>query len=73
MTVESTLRTKRTDLLGIRQAIQLAPNAGAASDYETAAAYVGEAIDLIRAAEPAGAIVDRVVAEAEGALARRYL
>jgi hypothetical protein len=37
MTVESTLRTKRTDLLGIRHPILLAPKARAVADYETAA------------------------------------
>jgi nitronate monooxygenase len=42
------------------------------NDFDTAAVWAGEAIDLIRAVEPAGAIVERIIAEAETALARRF-
>jgi nitronate monooxygenase len=41
-------------------------------DFDTAVVWGGEAIDLIDAVEPAGAIVSRIVAEAEAALARRF-
>jgi len=41
-------------------------------DFDTAVVWAGEAIDLIRSVEPAGAIVARIVAEAEAALARRF-
>jgi nitronate monooxygenase len=41
-------------------------------DFDTAVVWAGEAIDLIRSVEPAGAIVERIVAEAEAALARRF-
>ena len=46
--------------------------ARAADDFDIAATHAGEGIDLIRAIEPAGAIVARLVAEAEAALARRF-
>ena len=46
--------------------------ARAADDFDIAAIHAGEGIDLIRAIEPAGAIVARLVAEAEAALARRF-
>jgi nitronate monooxygenase len=42
------------------------------NDFDTAAVWAGEVIDLIRAVEPAGVIVERMVAEAETALARRF-
>jgi nitronate monooxygenase len=41
-------------------------------DFDTAVIWAGEVIDLIRAVEPAGAIVARIAAEAEAALARRF-
>jgi nitronate monooxygenase len=41
-------------------------------DFDTAVVWGGEAIDLIRTIEPAGAIVTRIVAEAEAALAQRF-
>jgi len=41
-------------------------------DFDTAVVWGGEAIDLIHTVEPAGAIVARIVAEAEAALARRF-
>ena len=44
--------------------------AAAARDFETA--YTGEAIDMIHSIEPAEAILHRVVAGAEAALARRF-
>jgi nitronate monooxygenase len=44
-----------------------------ADGYETTAVYAGEAIDSMRAVEPAGAIVGRLVAEAEAALAQRFV
>ena len=40
----------------------------AAGDMDTAAVIVGEAVDLVRAVEPAGDIVARIVAEAESRL-----
>ncbi len=47
--------------------------AAAAGDYDIAHIHTGEAIDLVRAIEPAAAIVERVVKEAETALARRFV
>ena len=41
-------------------------------DQADAVVWGGEAIDLIHSVEPAGAIVARIVAEAEAALARRF-
>jgi hypothetical protein len=46
--------------------------AAAARDFETAVVYTGEAIDMIHSIEPAEAILHRVVAGAEAALARRF-
>lgn len=46
--------------------------ARAAGDLDTAPTWAGECIDLISQIEPAGAIVARVVAEAEAALGRRF-
>ena len=46
--------------------------ARAGDDFDIAALHAGEGVDLIRAIEPAGAIVARLVAEAEAALARRF-
>jgi nitronate monooxygenase len=46
--------------------------ARAADEFDTAVIHAGEGIDLICAIEPAGAIVGRLVAEAEAALARRF-
>jgi nitronate monooxygenase len=46
--------------------------ARAGDDFDTAVIHAGEGIDLIDAIEPAGAIVARLVAEAEAALARRF-
>ncbi len=45
-------------------------DAAAAGDAKTAVVFAGEALDLIAAIEPAGAIVARVVAEAEALLQR---
>lgn len=47
--------------------------ARAASNFDIAANYAGEGVDLIRAIEPAGEIVARLVAEAEAALAQRFV
>jgi nitronate monooxygenase len=44
----------------------------ASEDLDEGLAWAGEGIDLIQAVEPAGAIVERTVAEAEAALARRF-
>jgi len=44
-----------------------------ADDFDTAVIHAGEAIDLVRAIEPAGEIVALVVAEAKAALAQRFL
>jgi hypothetical protein len=41
-------------------------------DFDTAVVYTGEAIDMIHSIEPAEAILHRLVAEAEAALARRF-
>lgn len=41
-------------------------------DFETAVVWAGESVDLIHAIEPAGALLGRIVAEAETALARRF-
>jgi hypothetical protein len=41
-------------------------------DFDTAVVYTGEAIDMIHSIEPAEAILHRVVAGAEAALARRF-
>ncbi|HZU91304.1 MAG TPA: nitronate monooxygenase [Stellaceae bacterium] len=46
--------------------------AAAAGDFDTAVVFIGEGIDLIHAIEPARLIVERVVREAEAALARRF-
>jgi nitronate monooxygenase len=47
--------------------------ATAAGDLDTAVVFAGEGIDLIHAVEPAGVILERVVREAEVALARRFV
>lgn len=47
--------------------------AAAAGDVDTAVVFAGEGIDLIHAVEPAGIILERVVGEAEAALARRFV
>ena len=41
-----------------------------AGDFETVAVIAGEAADLVRAVEPAGRIVERMVGEAEALLRR---
>jgi nitronate monooxygenase len=46
--------------------------AAAAGDVDIAVVFTGEGIDLIHAVEPAGIILDRVIREAEAALARRF-
>jgi len=46
--------------------------ANQANDFDIAAVWAGEGIDLIHLVEPAAAIVERVIAEAEAALARRF-
>ncbi|HTQ34524.1 MAG TPA: nitronate monooxygenase [Stellaceae bacterium] len=43
-----------------------------AADFNTFVLWAGEGIDLVRAVEPAGVIVERVAVEAEAALARRF-
>ncbi|MGH7046050.1 MAG: NAD(P)H-dependent flavin oxidoreductase [Stellaceae bacterium] len=47
-------------------------DAAAAGDVDTGVMFAGEGIDLIHAIEPAGVILDRIIAEAEAALARRF-
>jgi nitronate monooxygenase len=47
--------------------------AAAAGDVDTVVVFAGEGIDLIHAVEPAGVILERVVREAEAALARRFV
>ena len=46
--------------------------AAAAGDFDTAVIFCGEGIDMIHTVEPAAAIIERVVADAEAALARRF-
>ena len=46
--------------------------AAAAGDFDTAVVFTGEGIDLIGAVEPAAVIVERLVSDAERALARRF-
>ncbi|HZS83624.1 MAG TPA: nitronate monooxygenase [Stellaceae bacterium] len=46
--------------------------AAEAGDFDTAVVFTGEGADLIRAVEPARDILERMVAEAEAALARRF-
>ena len=46
--------------------------AAAAGNFGTAVVFTGEGIDLIAAVEPAAAIVERSVGDAERALARRF-
>jgi nitronate monooxygenase len=46
--------------------------ARAAGEFDTAQINAGEGIDLIQSIEPAGEIVGRVIAEAEGALAKSF-
>ncbi len=47
--------------------------AAARGDVDTGVVFVGEGIDLIRGVEPAGVILDQVIAEAEAALAQRFV
>ena len=44
----------------------------ASGDVDTAVVFAGEGIDLIHRVEPAGVILDRMIREAETALARRF-
>lgn len=46
--------------------------AAAAGDVDTAVVFAGEGVDLIRSIEPAGAILERLLGEAERALAQRF-
>jgi len=46
--------------------------AAAAGDVDTAVVFAGEGADLIHDIEPAGVILNRVVAEAEAALTQRF-
>ena len=46
--------------------------AAAAEDIDIAVVFAGEAIDLITSIQPAGDVLERIVAEAETALARRF-
>ncbi len=75
-------RTRLTEKLGIRHPVLQSPMGGSAGGSLAAAVsaagglglvvWGGEAIDLIGAVEPAGAILSRIVAQAEAALARRF-
>jgi nitronate monooxygenase len=47
--------------------------AAAGGDVDTAVVFAGEGIDLIHAVEPARVILERIVGEAEAALARRFV
>ncbi len=44
----------------------------ASGDFDTAVIFAGEGIDLIHSVEPAGTILERIIREAEAALARRF-
>ncbi len=46
--------------------------AARAQDFDTAVVWAGEGVDMIHSVEAAGAIVARIVAEAEAALAGRF-
>jgi nitronate monooxygenase len=46
--------------------------AAAAGDVDTALVFAGEGADLVHDVEPAGLIINRIVTEAEAALARRF-
>ncbi|HYZ42064.1 MAG TPA: nitronate monooxygenase [Stellaceae bacterium] len=46
--------------------------AAAAGDVGTAVVFAGEDVDLIHSVEPAGVILERIIREAEAALARRF-
>jgi nitronate monooxygenase len=46
--------------------------AAAAGDVDTALVFAGEGVDLIRDIEPAGVILNRIVTQAESALAQRF-
>ena len=46
--------------------------AAASGDFDTAVIFSGEGIDMIHSIESAGVIVERLVADAEAALARRF-
>ena len=62
---ETALAADRAELASYAEAL-------GADDFDTAVIHAGEGIDLICAIEPAGAIVSRLVAGAEAALARRF-
>ncbi|MGC2415187.1 MAG: nitronate monooxygenase, partial [Stellaceae bacterium] len=62
---EAELQTATADKARYAEAV-------AAEDLETAVVWAGESVDLIHSVEPAGAIVSRIVAEAEAALGRRF-
>jgi nitronate monooxygenase len=47
--------------------------AAASGDVDTAVVFAGEGVDLIHGIEPAGVILDRMIREAETALARRFI
>jgi nitronate monooxygenase len=68
-----TWRGREADLLKETAIVADYQKARAAGEYELTAVYAGEAVDLIQAVEPAGAIVGRVLAEAEAALAQRFV
>jgi hypothetical protein len=46
--------------------------AASAGDTTIAVVFAGEGIDLIGSVEPAGAVLEGIVADAEAALARRF-
>ena len=64
-------RGREPPLAGGPAELALCSEAREADDFDTVVIHAGEAIDLVHAIEPAGAIVARVIAEAEAALARR--
>jgi nitronate monooxygenase len=63
---------REAELAASPDALAAYADALAARDHETAVVWAGECSDMIRAVEPAGAILARIVAEAEAALARRF-
>ena len=65
-------RSREAALAGDPAEIALFAKAREGDDFDTVVIHAAEPIDLVHAIEPAGAIVARVVAEAEAALARRF-
>jgi nitronate monooxygenase len=63
---------REAELIGVSGESARYAAAAEAGDFDTAVIFTGEGIDLIHAIEPARLIVERIVREAEAALARRF-